>query len=202
VFNLAVHSLIGHKEYRFVELTSAALVLLAAIGSVNVWQWVEKRRGTPLPTWAGLVGLVIAWGVASAWVGQGKPLDRWFGKSSHGPELVYLAGRDPRVCGLAGIRSESWQFSRAYLDRPVPIILLDHTPRPRPRLKPPGRELESVNAVIAPAEARAIFPGYSLVKCKGSGEGQRCLLVRPGPCRPTPEARDREIQKVMIEKDW
>ena len=202
VFNLAVHSLIGHKEYRFIELTTAALVLLAAIGSVTVWQRFEQRRKTPLPAWAALAGLLIAWGGASAWLGQGRPLDRWFGKSSQGPELVYLAGQDPRVCGLAGIKFESWQLSRAYLERPVPMILLDNTPRPRRRLKPPGRELESVNAVIAPAEARSILPGFAPIKCKGSGAGQRCLFVRPGPCRPTPEARAREIQKVMTEKDW
>lgn len=202
VFNLAVHSVIGHKEYRFIELTTAALVLLAAIGSVNVWQRVEKRGETPLPAWAALAGLLIAWGGASAWLGQGRPLDRWFGKISHGPELVYLAGKNERVCGLATMEAEVWQLSRAYLGRPMPIILLDNTPRPNPRLNPPGPELASVNAVIAPAGAKALLPEFAVVRCMGSGAYQRCLFTRPHACRATPEARDREIQKVMIEKDW
>ena len=49
VFNLAAHSLIAHKEYRFIELTSATFVLLAAIGSVSALNWLAKRIGRPVP---------------------------------------------------------------------------------------------------------------------------------------------------------
>jgi hypothetical protein len=202
IFNLAFHSLIGHKEYRFIELTIATLVLLAAIGSVNAWRWLELRRGKQLPARATLAGLLLIWASTSAWLGSGKPLDRWFGGRSQGPELVYLAGRDPRVCGLSTMMSEFWQMSRAYLGRPMPIVLLDNTPKPRPRLKPPGPELASVNAVIANSGAETLLPGYSLVKCKGAtGPYQRCLFVRDGPCVPTAEARGREVQKILIDVD-
>ncbi len=201
LFNLAVHSVIGHKEYRFIELTSASLVLLAAIGSVNAWQWVERRRGRAFSAPIALTALLAAWAGSSAWLGSGKPLDRWFGKSSHGPELVYLAGRDPRVCGLATMKAEFWQLSRVYVGRPMPIMLFDNTPSPFPRLKPPGPELASVNAVIASSGAEAVLPGYDIVRCKGVEPYRRCLYVTPGPCRPTPEARDREIQKVLKDVD-
>lgn len=201
VFNLAIHSLIGHKEYRFIELTSAALVLLAAIGSVNALQWVEQRRGRLLPTGPSLAAIMFAWGAASAWLGSGKPLDQWFGERSLGPELVYLAGRDPRVCALSTMRIEYWQLSRAYLGRPMPITLLANTSPPFPRLKPPGPELAAANAVIAPTGSGPLLPGYSVVKCKGGEPFRRCLYVRPGPCVATPHSRNNEIQKVLTDVD-
>ena len=197
VFNLAVHSVIGHKEYRFIELTIAALVLLSAIGSVNLAQRIGQWRGKAQSNPGILAGLLLAWGAASAWLGQGRPLDQWFGERSHGPELVHAAGSDPRVCGLSTMMVEYWQLSRAYLGRPMPIILLSNTPRPASRLKPPGPELASVNAVIADTGAKALLPGYETVKCKGREPYARCLYVRPGPCVPTAKASENEVQRVL-----
>ena len=201
LFNLAVHSVIGHKEYRFIELTSASLVLLAAIGSVNAWQWVEQRRGRAFSAPIALTALLAAWAGSSAWLGSGKPLDRWFGKSSHGPELVYLAGRTRRVCGLATMKAEFWQFSSRISGRPMPIMLLDNTPRPFPRLKPPGPELASVNAVIASSGAEAAVAGLFVFACKGASAYRRCLLSRPGPAvrPPRPETgKSRRSSKTSI----
>jgi hypothetical protein len=201
VFNLAVHSLIGHKEYRFIELTSATLVLLAAIGSISIIHRIEWRRRKALPEKAVLAAILSLWFAASAWLGQGRPLDQWFGKHSSGPELVHAAGSNPQVCGLGSMMVEYWQLSRAYLGRPMPIVLLKNTPRPFPRLAPPGPELASVNAVIAPTGSEALLPGYMEAKCKGGEPYRRCLYVRPGTCRPTAEAREREIQKILSEVD-
>jgi hypothetical protein len=200
-FNLAVHSAIAHKEYRFVELTSAAIVLLAAIGSVNALRWMESRRGKPFAAVPALAGLLIAWGAASAWLGRDRPLDQWFGERSVGPELVHAAGRDPHVCGIAIMRIEYWQLSRAYIGRPMPIVLLDESPTPLPRLTPPGREIGSVNAVIAPTESGPLLPGFSIARCKGAEPYRRCLYVRPGACVATPEARAKEIQRVLLKVD-
>ena len=105
------------------------------------------------------------------------------------------------MCGLATIKAEFWQLSRAYLGRPMPIILLDNSPRPFPRLEPPGPEAASVNAVIAPAGSGAVLPGYAMARCMGDEPYMRCLYVRPGPCRATPEARQREIQRVLTRFD-
>jgi phosphatidylinositol glycan class B len=200
IFNLAVHSLVGHKEYRFIELTTAALVLLAGIGSVNAWRWLENRRDRAFPSSITLAALLVAWAGTSAWLGTGRPLDQWFGRRSTGPELVYAAGRDPRVCGVAGMTVEYWQLSRTYLGRPMPIILLESASRPA-RLKRPGPELASVNAVIAPTGSERVLPGYSATLCKGNQPYRRCLYVRPGGCAPTPEAEQLEIQRLLLKFD-
>lgn len=201
-FNLAFHSIIGHKEYRFIELTSAVLVLLAAIGSVDAWRWLERRQGKALVAAPALVGLLFIWAGASAWLGRNKPLDQWFGERSVGQELAFRAGRDPRVCGVAAMTLEFWQLSRAYIGRPMPIVLLDQTGRGgRAKLKAPGGELASVNAVIAPLRSQPLLPGYSAVSCKGGDPYTRCLFVRPGGCTPTPEAEAKDIDKVMVKQD-
>lgn len=198
LFNLAVHSAIGHKEYRFIELTSATLVLLAAIGSVNAWRWLEVRRERAFALPA-VFALVALWAGASAWRGSGRPLDRWFGERSHGPELVYAASKDPGTCGLATMETEYWQLSRVYLGRPMPLILLRSTRRTG--LERPGPELAAVNAVIAPSGSEAMLLGYAAAQCLGNDPWRRCLYRRPGPCVATPAAADREIHKILAKAD-
>jgi hypothetical protein len=201
LFNLAAHSLIGHKEYRFVELSMAAIILLAAIGSVNGWRWIERRWGRSFAAAPALIALVLIWAAASAWLGRGRPLDRWFGERSVGPELAQLAGRDPRVCGIGTMTFEYWQLSRAYIGRDMPILLLDQVREPEANLKPPGRELASINAVIASSRSGPLLPGYSAVRCKGPEPYRRCLFTRPGGCQATPEADDKAIERVMLKYD-
>ena len=201
VINFAAHGLIPHKEYRFIELSIAAILLLAAIGSVNVWRSIERRQGKLLPALPTLVAIILAWAAASAWLGRDRPLDQWFGERGSGQELAYIAGRDPRVCAVATMTFEFWQLSRAYLGRPMPIYLLDQVKRPRANLTPLGPEQTSFNAVVAPRPAAAILPGYDRVKCKGPEPFSRCLYIRPGSCTPTPGASAKEIQKVMLAHD-
>jgi hypothetical protein len=201
VFNLAAHSLIPHKEYRFIELTTAVIIILAAIGSVNMWRAIEQRRGRPLPAVPMLAALLLVWAGASALLGRGRPLDQWHGQRSTGQELAYLAGRDPRVCGIGTMTFEFWQLSRAYIGRDMPILLLDQVRGRNANIAPPGRELESINAVIAPSRAAPLLSGYSLIRCKGPQPFSRCLYVRPGGCRRTPEGYARQVQKVMLEHD-
>jgi len=202
VFNLAAHSLIGHKEYRFVELTSATAILLAAVGSVNLVQALTQRRQNHWPALASLALLLLGWASASAWLGRGDPLDRWFGERMAGPELTYAAGRDRRVCGLGTMTVEFWQLSRVYLDRSIPILLLDNSPRPFPKPRPEGPEMAGINAVIAPAGSKQVLPGYSLARCRGEEPYRRCLYVRQGGCASTPETQSREVQNVLVEIDW
>ena len=200
IFNLAVHSLVGHKEYRFIELTSASLVLLAALGSVNAWRWLERRSGKTSSATATLAGLMVAWAGASAWLGRDRPLNQWFGERTVGPELVHAAGQDSRVCGLAGMMGEYWQVSRSYLGRPMPIILLKTASR-RVALIRPGPELASINAVIARPGSEQLLPNFSATLCKGNEQYRRCLYRRPGGCRPTPEADQLEIRRLLLKYD-
>jgi GPI mannosyltransferase 3 len=44
IANLALHSAIGHKEYRFIFLSTAIFVIVAALASVDVLKWLSARR--------------------------------------------------------------------------------------------------------------------------------------------------------------
>ena len=196
-FTIAVHSVIAHKEYRFIMLSSATIVLLAGIGSVQVLAWIEARRGRALPVAGALALLIGLWAGTSAWLGRGDPLNRGFGERFAGPALSAVAGRDPRVCGLGIMAQEYWQLSRAYVGRPLPIYLLANTPPSVTRLVPPGRAIESINAVIAPPGSEAVLAGYAAGPCRGAGRFERCLYRRPGACVATPEANHIEVQRYL-----
>ena len=59
VANIAVHSLIGHKEYRFIFLSVALFIIIAALGSADWIQWLRANRAWrrwALPVVAGGVG--------------------------------------------------------------------------------------------------------------------------------------------------
>jgi hypothetical protein len=197
IFNLAVHSVIAHKEYRFIELTTAIAILLAAVRSVDIARWLGARMRRPVPALAGVIALIVAWSAASAALGSGRSLDRWFGERLVGPRIARVAGQDQRICGIGTMMVEYWQLSRVYIGRPVPIVMLDNTPRPFPRLRKPGGEGASFNAVIGPSGSQEALPGYTIQTCNGEEPYRRCLYVRPGGCTPTEEARRRDLQTIL-----
>ena len=201
VFNIAVHSVIAHKEYRFIMLSSATLVMLAAIGSVQLLAWIEARRGRAAEMAGALILLIGLWAGTSAWLGRGDPLNRGFGERFAGPALGEIAGRDARVCGLGIMADEYWQLSQAYVGRPLPIFLLHNTPRPVTRLIPPGGEIASINAVIAPPGSDAVLAGFTAGPCRSEGRYKRCLYRRPGACVATPEAAQIEVQRYLTRID-
>ena len=49
--NVAFHSLIAHKEYRFIILSVSAMILLAGVGTGDAIDWIRRRtgRGTLFP---------------------------------------------------------------------------------------------------------------------------------------------------------
>src|SRR3546814_9404005 len=63
VVHLLFHSLIGHKEYRFVLLTAALLVILAAIGTADLLRRVPRGRL-----------MIAAAGVMAVWAGGSAAL--------------------------------------------------------------------------------------------------------------------------------
>ena len=197
LFNIAVHSVIAHKEYRFTTLSTTILVMLAAIGSVQLLAWIEARRGRVLAPAAALVLLIGTWAGVSAWLGRDDPLDRGFGERMAGPALSEVAARDPRVCGLGIMAQEFWQLSHVYAGRPLPMYLMHNTPPPMTRLTPPGAAIASINAVIAPPGSTAVLAGFVAGPCRGEGRFRRCLYRRPGACVATPEADMIEVQHYL-----
>ncbi len=180
--NLVFHSLIGHKEYRFVWLSTLLITVLAAISSVNLANRLAAWRGRRL----GAVHLTLLCGL---WLVASLAAERQSGgaRAMRGGSpipLAALAGVERGgVCGIA--LPDQW---RAHL---VPALLPGETPLYVAAAKVLGGG-EAVPAELTAAANALVFPalpagaqGYREVNCKDNGAVRACLYVRAGNCTPS-----------------
>ena len=200
LLNIALLSLIGHKEYRFILLSTTILVLLAALGSVDLVQNWCVRTGRAPHRW--LAALIAAWAAGSASLAAGPTMaGQW---RAHEPELALVAeaGRLPKLCGLAFDRLKFWQVGGyTYLHRNVPLY--STAPVPEDAIEPHDlpRAAAAFDAIVTRADAVDRMPKtYAPIACSGGGSERLCLLRRPGGCDPT-AASHWNLQDAMIRHD-
>lgn len=190
--NLGVHSLIGHKEYRFIFLTTTIFILLSAIGTVEIAKWLLTRFA---PQWSVLV-LVPLWAAASASLAATPP--RVVGWDQFGASMTLMAkaGRMPNSCGVGIERVWFWTSgSYVTLRRSVPIYLEAGIDPAVNRAGTPLVALPGYNRLIGPETLKSALPkDYSVAECRATGReralnayadgGRICLFQRPGVCNP------------------
>ena len=175
--NLLVHSLIGHKEYRFVWLTTLLLLVLAAVGSVRA---VERLRGGQPLSLKGAALLCLGWALLSLWSDHVTGGARAYRGGGAVARLAASAAQDPEVCAIA--------FPFEYKSQLVPALL----PQPRPLLLIPQEVMDSgaalpagvaagANALLLPGGQR--IAGYRQERCE-SGAAFPCLYRRASTCAP------------------
>jgi GPI mannosyltransferase 3 len=176
VVHFACHSLIGHKEYRFVLLTTALLVILAAIGTADLLRRIPRRRLTLAAT-----GAAIVWSAGSAALAVGPFRYNWTLESDLAAALDH-AGRPPATCGLALYRPrDTVAASYALYRRATPIYAI-----------PAGQIATHVAAydviVTDPAYLRELPENYRQEFCAKPGITQApgCVLRRRGGCTAGP----------------
>jgi phosphatidylinositol glycan class B len=190
LFNIAVHSLIPHKEYRFVWLSSVLLLMLAGIGTADGLNWARARwpgrdrviAGVAILFW---LGAAVATATSKAgraeWKGSGRSVALMRAEHDAAPGCAiayYRPSRDQRAAYL-------------YFDRPAPIAFLDQASA-GDDLRRYGRAFD--RGVAAPADAATLGAAYALKMCKyrpgdTRSSEQVCLYERPGPCVGTIPAR-------------
>lgn len=177
---IAVHSAIGHKEYRFVLLAVSLLVLIAAIGSVDLVEWWAVRRGAAVS--AKVPAAVMAlWLAASVQVAATEPFSINWGIGKAPLRALRTVRNYPGLCGMATYRIRDVPFvSRAVLNRDVPALLINTEAAAKVTTA-------RYNVVVTPAEhIGELPPEYRFVGCaspkKPLFEQQYCVLARPGPC--------------------
>jgi hypothetical protein len=200
VANIAVHQLIGHKEYRYLWLSMQALLLVAALGSVNLLHLpiggkrVADPDGTKPTLW-----LVAGWGLMSMLLAT-SPTYRLDWRDSGDPaRLGAPSKKDPAVCGLAVPRREYTQFGYALLHRPKPIFLLpDDGPV---TLAAPGKAASGFNAILSWA-GRPQPDGFPIkAGCLGGQRDRICLYRRPGACSVDATSRFYRYQDTLLRFD-
>ena len=98
IVNIAFHSLIGHKEYRFIFLSVTLLVIIAALGSVD---WIATLRTRP--RWGRWSVAILASGWLSVSVALGVTgfMPVYWARGIGAAKLAAQLKADPQMCGLA-----------------------------------------------------------------------------------------------------
>ncbi|MGA8594764.1 MAG: hypothetical protein WB676_08470 [Bryobacteraceae bacterium] len=171
---LIPHSLIGHKEYRFLTPILAIVVILAAIGLAQLCEWVNHKLSRPRTTAfvsaAGCAVLALL-SIQMAWL-----FPRWrYG--SAGNLLLRDLSADESLCGL-GVVEDPWyeEAQYTYLHRNVPIYLI-------PRKADLPQAQQSFNVMLSSAKLDASASGFEPIQCVD----KTCLYRRPGGCASNPQ---------------
>lgn len=197
IANILLHTLIGHKEYRFIWLSVFMILVLAGIGSVNVAEWLIARRWPGRSaSWLVLAALCAGWFGLSRTVldeeGVARRLNLKGGAYSQAAHDTVIR---PQVCGISVSKAQSGHLIDALLRRPLPIYLVPEEMADGMSSLPP-EIAAAANATIADGDL-PLNPEYKVVSCHERTKQRACLLIRPGGCDPA-GARDMEIQATML----
>jgi hypothetical protein len=175
-FALAVvgsHSLIAHKEIRFIYPVLPVALTLASIGAVEVvsdWKARTKRTISPKSTIAfGLVFFILS--SISIFI----LCHKWY-RTNGGIAAMDRLSQDSALCGV-GIYQFYWWHSGGYvhLHRNVPMMPITSSAQLL-------RDAPSFNALLAPQHISGIPTAFKTSECWNDV----CLLQREGGCVPPP----------------
>lgn len=188
---LAVHSLIGHKEYRFIYLAVVAIVIISAIGWGDIVDRAGARWGEGAQRRAA-IAVVLAWGLASLLLAFG-PLAQAHRRQGGPGSRVFAALRDDaQTCGVALV------YGASYADIPGTSALRSGTPigffwigDPAARGEGPWQSLArhqaGFNRIVSSVPKTGVPPaGYRPVTCEPASDViGMCLYARAGSCSST-----------------
>jgi len=198
---LLEHSLVPHKEVRFIYLAIAAAPILIGLGGSELLSRLRDRRVRRAAAAAFLlVSACLSW-----WTGTGVLGPRW--QFERANILAFLAAhREPDLCGLAVRDVWFWETGGyTYLHRDVPLYFADYDPgqtlpgtdrklsliemrQGRPAELIAGDRLSQATTRFSHMIAKRgnAEPGYERLACFDDvarrGEPEICLFRRPGGC--------------------
>jgi len=167
------HSVIPHKEIRFIYPILAPAITLASMGIVDLLDEIKAgMKFLENPRW--VVAISVAFLFISSALLAAHCAD-WF-KTRWGDGAFDRLSREPALCGV-GIYHAIWWQSGGYthLHRDVPIIPLESAAQL-------AKDAPAINALIAPVDSPGLPAGFGQSQC---WEGV-CLYERPGECAAAP----------------
>ena len=185
------HTLIGHKEYRFIFPATACLAVAAALSTADL---VEIAAGTvAIGRRAALIGcamvLWVATSVALAVSPGFRPAWRLFGD---GIGTFFWLSKQPSLCGLWLYDYGWWQVGGySYLHRHVPIYDVQSAPNE-----------STINYIMLRRRSLPSLPGlagsYTVQRCTGGDDPEDlCVAVRPGTCAADDANRSLQFEEHL-----
>lgn len=196
---LVIHSLIPHKEYRFIFLAFAALVILAALGWGEIVA-IARHRLTPGHARAVTAGAFAAFALASVGLAQGKLAPNQLRPNADGWRIFAHLRADPAVCGVALVKPASFANlpGAVALRRGTPISMFwtgdPADPADRPFANAIAHQAGFNRIVTATNAALRVPAGWHVDHCEQSWNIRMCILARAGSCHGADAFR---INRVM-----
>lgn len=191
VANIVVHSVIGHKEYRFLIPSLSALILLAGVATADFAAWWAARRGASIEGRAKL--LIVTWLLAAATVVPVYKARDTFIVTPFTAQAIDAARGRADLCGFALVGREfDGTYGYARLRRDVPIFIRG---KGDPKVDPALYN----SAVVWPGFEKELSPAFVRKSCGDSGGQRMCVYERPGGCSGA--ASPSEINRYLREHD-
>jgi hypothetical protein len=183
IANIAVHSLIGHKEYRFIFLSVTLFIIIATLGSADLIQ--SLRAKCPWRRWA-LPVVACGWAVVSgALAATGTMPENWM-RGIGAAQLAAELRADPALCGLALYKTPFHLLpGRDRLVGQSPLYALHPSdPVASGDLAAVAQKAASAfNRILSRPDSAADFPaGFSRRDCASVGGADLCIFTRSGGC--------------------
>jgi len=167
---LLPHSLIAHKEFRYIYPVLPMLLVLAAVGQIDFLQFAERKmrwRPSLRSNFLISAGVVLACSLVLA-----SQFPRWQ-KARGGLRAFSLLSQDRGACGLAILNINWWDTGGyTYLHRPIPIFYL-------PDAEVGSSISQSFNRLVTPKTGDVPLPGFHVSSCQDGV----CVYQREGLCQ-------------------
>lgn len=182
--NLVFHSLIAHKEYRFVFLSVVLFIIVAALGSADWVQWLRAKPGWR--RWA-LPIVTAGWALLSVMLaGASEAMRDYWMRGVGAAQLAAELRSDPQLCGLA-LYNVRFQLlpGRERLAGAAPLYALAPADPLAELILPPLLQATkpAFNRILARPEAAGdLPPEFSRQSCARVGIADACIYARSGTC--------------------
>jgi hypothetical protein len=195
--NIAFHSLIGHKEYRFIFLSVTLLIIIAALGSTD---WIATLRTRP--KWHRWSVPIIAsgWMSVSAVLAMTGTMPAYWMRGIGAAKLTSKLKADPQMCGLALYDVPVFLMpGRDRLAGRAPLYALyssDPLTAGRPAAIAP-KASPAFNRMLAYRSMEKDLPSnFTQRGCESVSGADVCIFARDGGC-DADAASSFEINDVM-----
>lgn len=185
---VVAHSLIGHKEYRFVYPALPFLLTLAGIGGAVVYAKVAAAL-FPRAARMGFAVFALAWIFTAINLAAHDGYRGNFTRRAEEIAAFRIAAESDDICGI-GLAGLFWVDTPGYSGLGVDVPIYPMTSAAEAEALAP-----SANVVVKNGSSRGLFDeGYEQIGCAG----RICVVRRPGTCTPQP---DQAINAYLIRTD-